>query len=108
MISGIKNQQLADQVNNLPFIDSSNGFIYDNDFFEWMDRHSASFKDLFEKMKNTCFDYQVQSMSDDEIIDIMNQLWDKWIESGYGHETTPKPDWLSNNVDYIELDDIVL
>lgn len=66
----------------------------------------AHLKKLFDNMDSMCSTYHVNEMSNDEIIALMNELWDKWIE--YNGNSEPKPDWLSNNDDYIELDDIVL
>jgi hypothetical protein len=47
-------------------------------------------------------------MSDEELINIMSMLWDKWIE--FSNDNSPKPEWLitADDTEYIELDDIVL
>ena len=46
--------------------------------------------------------------SDEELINIMSMLWDKWIE--FSNDNSPKPEWLitAEDTEYIELDDIVL
>lgn len=105
MISGIKDKELDKLVNALPFIaERGSGYYYKPGFYNYV--RDCAPKKLFDNMDSMCSTYHVNEMSNDEIIALMNELWDKWIE--YNGNSEPKPDWLSNNDDYIDLDDIVL
>lgn len=110
MIRGILNGKLDQSVNSLPFVYNGDSYCYEPNFFDWMEAKFCNDEhmEFWEKFNDTCFSGDIHRMSEDELISIMSKTWDKWIESGYGHESIPKPDWLSSNVDYIELDDIVL
>ena len=105
MISGIVNMDLYKSVNSLPFVDNS-GFIYNPRFFDWMCETAPN--DEVTLLKRTCSTNQVREMSDEELINIMSMLWDKWVE--FSNDNSPKPEWLITveDTDYIELDDIVL
>lgn len=70
--------------------------------------------DFWDKLCSTCFSDRAQNLSEDQVISIMNKIWDKWVEYkesiDEGNEIPQKPSWLlnSDDTDYIELDDIVL
>ena len=105
MISGIVNKDLYKLVNLLPFVDNT-GFIYNPRFFDWMWETAPN--DEVTLLKRTCNFNKVKEMSDEELINIMSMLWDKWIE--FSNDNSPKPEWLitAEDTEYIELDDIVL
>ena len=105
MISGIVNMDLYKSVNLLPFVDNT-GFVYNPRFFDWMCETAPN--DEVTLLKRTCSTNQVREMSDEELINIMSMLWDKWIE--FSNDNSPKPEWLitAEDIEYIELDDIVL
>lgn len=104
MIAGIVNKYLDKMVNLLPFVDNT-GFIFNPRFFDWMCETAPD--DEVSLMKSTCCTNLVKEMSDEELINIMSMLWDKWVE--FSNDNTPKPVWLiTAEDDYIELDDIVL
>lgn len=103
MIAGIVNKDLDKLVNLLPFIDNT-GFIFNPRFFDWMCETAPN--DEVSLMKRTCSTNLVKEMSDEELINIMSMLWDKWVE--FSNDKSPKPEWLITTDDYIELDDIVL
>lgn len=105
MIAGIVNKDLSTLVNLLPFI-GNNGFIYNPRFFDWM--FETATNDEVTLLNRTCSINEVSEMSDEELINIMSMLWDKWIE--FSNDKSPKPEWLiaADDTDYIELDDIVL
>jgi hypothetical protein len=115
MIRGILNGELECDVNDLPFVYDGDGYCYDPNFFDWMEDNycNVEHSDFWDELSATCFSDRINKFSEDQVISIMNKIWDKWVEykeENNENDIPPKPEWLitAEDTDYIELDDIVL